>query len=92
MLILIGNKSDSFGDEREKIRSLWENFAKKIKADFIICSAKSNSNINELDEKIFTKAKELFDKKLLDPFESVTIKLADPEKIPSDKKDKSCNC
>lgn len=90
MLILIGNKSDSFEDEREKIMRQGEDFAKEINADFITCSAKSNFNINELDNKILTKAKELFDNEILDPFASVSIRLSKSNL--RDKKDKSCNC
>ena len=61
--ILIGNKNDLLEDEREEIMRQGENFANEINAFFITCSAKSNSNINELFNNILIKSKELFDKK-----------------------------
>ena len=70
-----------------------DNFANEIEAsDFIICSAKSNFNINELDDKIFTKAKELFDKGLLCNSLEESVRFTISEKSSSDKKYKSCNC
>ena len=93
MLILIGNKSDLFEEEREEIVRQGEKFANEINADFITCSAKSNANINELDNNIFKKAQVLFNKGILDPFPSEAIRLTiSSETNIADKKDKSCNC
>ena len=46
--ILVGNKSDIFGDEREEIERQGQEFSEEINAHFITCSAKSKDNIDTL--------------------------------------------
>ena len=58
--ILVGNKSDIFGDKRELIKS-GEAFAEKINAHFITCSAKSADNMDNLERFIVTEAKRFID-------------------------------
>ena len=55
--ILVGNKSDIFGDKRELIIKSGEAFAEKINAQFITCSAKSADNMDNLERIIVTEAK-----------------------------------
>ena len=59
--ILIGNKSDLFGDKREEIINLGEEFSEEIDAHFITCSAKSSDNIDNLERYIITEAKRFID-------------------------------
>ena len=59
--IVVANKSDLFGEERIKIKELGEEFAEKIDAFFIICSAKSKDNMDNLLSHIITESKRLID-------------------------------
>jgi len=59
--ILIGNKSDIFGNEREEIIRQGEKFAEELDAHFITCSAKSADNMDNLDRYISTEAKRFID-------------------------------
>ena len=59
--ILVGNKSDIFGDKRELIIKSGEAFAEKINAHFITCSAKSADNMDNLERFIVTEAKRFID-------------------------------
>ena len=59
--ILVGNKSDLFGDKREEIINLGEEFSEEIDAHFITCSAKSSDNIDNLERYIITEAKRFID-------------------------------
>ena len=59
--ILVGNKSDIFGDKRELIIKSGEAFAEKINAHFITCSAKSADNMDNLERFIITEAKRFID-------------------------------
>ena len=59
--ILVGNKSDIFGDDRDEIIKEGEAFAEKIDAVFITCSAKSADNMDNLDRYITTEAKRFID-------------------------------
>ena len=59
--IVIGNKSDLFGVNKEEIKNSGKNFAEEIDAFFITCSAKSEENIDNVEEHILTEAKRLID-------------------------------
>ena len=59
--ILVGNKSDLFGEKREEIINLGEEFSEEIDAHFITCSAKSSDNIDNLERYIITEAKRFID-------------------------------
>ena len=59
--ILVGNKSDIFGNEREEIIRQGEKFAEDIDAVFITCSAKSADNMDNLERFITTEAKRFID-------------------------------
>ena len=55
--ILIGNKSDTFGEDRDEIIKQGNKFAEEIDAVFLTCSAKSSDNIDNLQRFIITEAK-----------------------------------
>ena len=55
--ILVGNKSDLFGNEKEEIERQGQEFADEINAHFITCSAKSKDNIGTLEQTIIDEAK-----------------------------------
>jgi len=59
--ILIGNKSDIFGDEKAEILKQGQEFADEIDAHFIICSAKSADNMDNVENYIISKAKRFID-------------------------------
>ena len=59
--ILVGNKSDIFGEEEEEIIRQGQEFADEINAHFITCSAKSKDNMDTLEQIIITEAKGLID-------------------------------
>ena len=62
--ILVGNKSDTFGNERENIIRLGDEFSEEINAHFITCSAKNLDNIDNLERYIITEAKRFIDEEL----------------------------
>ena len=55
--ILVGNKSDLFGNEKKEIERQGQEFADEINAHFITCSAKSKDNIDTLEQIIIDEAK-----------------------------------
>ena len=59
--ILVGNKSDIFGEERDEIVKQGEDFAEEINAHFMTCSAKSADNMDNLERYIVTEAKRYSD-------------------------------
>ena len=59
--ILVGNKSDLFGEERNEIKKQGEAFSDKINALFMTCSAKSNDNMDNLERYIVKEAKRFID-------------------------------
>ena len=59
--ILIGNKSDIFGNDRDEIVENGEKFAEEINAHFITCSAKNADNMDNLERYIITEAKRFID-------------------------------
>ena len=59
--ILVGNKSDLFGNDREEIVKKGEEFSEEINAHFITCSAKSADNMDNLERYIITEAKRFID-------------------------------
>ena len=59
--ILVGNKSDIFGNEKEEILREGQKFAEEINAHFITCSAKSEDNMNNLERFITSEAKNFID-------------------------------
>ena len=59
--ILVGNKSDLFGNEKKEIERQGQEFADEINAHFITCSAKSKDNIDTLEKIIIDEAKKFID-------------------------------
>ena len=59
--ILVGNKSDIFGNEIELLNKCAKEFSDEIDAHFITCSAKSADNINNLENYILREAKRFID-------------------------------
>ena len=59
--ILVGNKSDIFGNDRDEIINQGDKFAEEINAHFITCSAKSADNMDNLERYITTEAKRYID-------------------------------
>ena len=59
--ILVGNKSDIFGNEKELLKKYAKEFADEIDAHFIICSAKSADHIDNLESFILREAKSFID-------------------------------
>ena len=59
--ILVGNKSDLFGNNRDEILNKGQEFAEEIDAHFITCSAKSADNMDNLERFIITEAKRFID-------------------------------
>ena len=59
--ILIGNKSDIFGNEKEEIIRQGQEFADEIDAHFITCSAKSADNMDNVENFIISEAKRFID-------------------------------
>ena len=59
--ILVGNKSDTFGENKDKIKEEGMKFAENIDAFFLTCSAKSEDNIDNLENIIVTEAKRIID-------------------------------
>ena len=59
--ILIGNKSDIFGNNREEIIKEGIKFGEEIDAHLITCSAKSSDNMDNVDRYITTEAKRYID-------------------------------
>ena len=59
--ILVGNKSDILGNEKEEILREGQKFAEEINAHFITCSAKSEDNMNNLERFITSEAKNFID-------------------------------
>ena len=59
--ILIGNKSDLFGEKREEMIRGEEKSSEKIDAHFMTCSAKNADNIDNLERYMKTEAKRFID-------------------------------
>ena len=57
IFIVVGNKSDTFGDERKEIIKEGKQFAEKLDAHFITCSAKNKDNMDNLENFIVTESK-----------------------------------
>ncbi len=55
--ILVGNKSDIFGEMRNEIVKQGEKFAEEIDALFVSCSAKIKDNLDNVERYITTEAK-----------------------------------
>jgi GTPase SAR1 family protein len=59
--ILIGNKSDEFGDKKDEIIKEGQKFGEEIDAHFITYSTQSKDNMDNVERFIITEAKELID-------------------------------
>ena len=59
--ILIRNKSDTFGNERDNLIREGQQFAEEIESHFLTCSAKNYDNLDNLDRYIATEAKIFID-------------------------------
>ena len=91
--ILIGNKKDIFGDEKEEIERQGNQFAEEIDAHFITCSAKSADNMDNLERYILTEAKKFIDgneKKIVDKLKLNNINRIDTKKKLNNKKKNCC--
>ena len=86
--ILVGNKSDIFGNQREDIIRQGTLFSDKIDALFITCSAKSAGNMDNLERYIEKEAKRYIDEclKMKKNIENDNISIKIEKKI--DKKNK----
>ena len=60
-IILIGNKSDLYGEQRDIIVQEGEKFSQDIDAHFITCSAKNADNMDNLERFILTEARRFID-------------------------------
>ena len=91
--ILIGNKKDIFGDEKEEIERQGNQFAEEIDAHFITCSAKSADNMDNLERYILTEAKKFIDeneKKIVDKLKLNNINRIDTKKKLNNEKKNCC--
>ena len=59
--ILVGNKSDLYGNNRDEIVKQGNQFAEEIDALFVTCSAKSADNMDNLERYILTESKRFID-------------------------------
>ena len=91
--ILIGNKKDIFGDEKEEIERQGNQFAEEIDAHFITCSAKSADNMDNLERYILTEAKKFIDEnenKIVDKLKLNNINRIDTKKKLNNEKKNCC--
>ena len=91
--ILIGNKKDIFGDEKEEIERQGTQFAEEIDAHYITCSAKSADNMDNLERYILTEAKKFIDKnekKIVDKLKLNNINRIDTKKKQNNEKKNCC--
>ena len=75
--ILIGNKSDLFGDEKDEIIKQGNKFAEEIDAHFITCSVISKDNLDNIERYIITEAKRFIEeeeKKLNEKKNNIELK------------------
>ena len=77
--ILVGNKSDTFGDKRDEIVNQGNKFAEEIDAYFITCSVKSKDNMDNLERFIITEAKRFIDEGEKKPENNNNLKLENVE-------------
>ena len=89
--ILIGNKSDIFGNEREEILRQGQAFADEIDAHFITCSAKSADNMDNVENYIISEANRFIDEALEILREINNNKKVNLNEKHIDKKN-DCNC
>ena len=88
--ILIGNKSDTFGDEKNNILKEGEKFAEEINASFITCSAKSKDNMDNLEKFIILEAKNYIDENEQLENKENSFNLSQTKNENQD--DSKCNC
>ena len=91
-IILIGNKSDTYGkiDKREEIIKQGQIFAEEIDAHFLTCSAKYNDNFDNIERYIETEAKRVIDKEDIKKDEDKKIIILKKEEKNSKFNDKKC--
>ena len=91
-IILIGNKSDTYGkiDKREEIIKQGQIFAEEIDAHFLTCSAKYNDNFDNIERYIETEAKRVIDKEDIKKDEDKKIIILKKEDKNSKFNDKKC--
>ena len=75
--ILIGNKSDTFGEDRDNILKQGNIFVEEIDAHFLTCSVKSKDNMDNVERYITTEAKGFIDEeeKRLNENNNISIKI-----------------
>ena len=93
--ILVGNKSDIFGNNRDEILNKGQEFAEEIDAHFITCSAKSADNMDNLERFIITEAKRFIDDE--EKYNNVlknnkAFGLDNKKKNKSNKENSECKC
>ena len=78
--ILVGNKCDIFGEEREEIIKKGDEFAQEIDSLFMTCSAKNKDNMDNLDRYITQEARRFIDDEEKKPKnKSIKYKLNDDD-------------
>ena len=89
--ILVGNKSDIFGNEKDEIIRQGDKFAEEINAHFITCSAKSADNMDNLERYIISESK-----RFIDEAEEIIREMDNNKKLNLEKKNinkkSDCNC
>ena len=89
--ILVGNKSDIFGNEKDEIIRQGDKFAEEINAHFITCSAKSADNMDNLERYIISESK-----RFIDEAEEIIREMNNNKKLNLEKKNinkkNDCNC
>ena len=91
--ILVGNKCDTFGNDKDEIMKKGQEFAEEINAQFLTCSTTSLDNKDNIERYITTEAKNYIDeeeknKNYINNERTVSITLNQQNK----KKKFKCNC
>ena len=91
--ILIGNKSDLFGDEKDEIIKQGNKFAEEIDAHFITCSVISKDNLDNIERYIITEAKRFIeeeDKKLNEKKNNIELKEENEDENENNSDNRNC--
>ena len=91
--ILVGNKCDTFGNDKDEIMKKGQEFAEEINAQFLTCSTTSSDNKDNIERYITTEAKNYIDeeeknKNYINDERTVSITLNQQ----NHKKKFKCNC
>ena len=88
--ILIGNKSDIFGDKRDEIVKQGNLFAEEIDAHFITCSVKSKDNMDNVERYIVTEARRFIDEEEKKLENKNNLKLENVEEVENNSNRAKC--